>query len=93
MALQGDTCTKNSIDLIHIVAVANNKSDEEVITKYNKGMMPAIDFTNDQLKIIEADLNKYHSSEKTQHAMTILRGFQNRESPKALESIEVYDKT
>lgn len=77
--MQGDTCTKNKIDLKHIVAVANNKSDEEIIEKYGAARdMPGteVEFTNDQLKVIEADLNKHHPSAKVQHAMKILKGFQ-----------------
>lgn len=89
MALQGDTCFKNGIDLMHIVAVANNKSDEEIITKYNEGVMPVLSFTDEQLKLIEDDLNKYHPSSKAQHAIEILREFQNRGSPQALETTEV----
>lgn len=93
LALQGDTCIENSIDLMHIVAVANNKTDEEVITKYNEGVMPALNFTDEQLKVIEADLINHHSPEKAPHTMTILRGFQNRGSPRELESFEVSDQT
>lgn len=93
LALQGDACTENGIDLMHIVAVANNKTDEEVITKYNEGVMPALNFTDEQMKVIEADLIKYHSPEKAPHAMTILRGFQIRGSPRELEAFEVKDKT
>lgn len=91
LALQGDTCAKNNIDVNHIVAVATGKSDEELITKYNAGDMPAIDFTGDQLNVIEADLNKHHNSVKVQHAMKILRGL-NNPSPEVIQSTTVSDK-
>lgn len=74
---------------MHIVAVANNKTDEEIMTKYNEGVIPALNFTDEQLKVIEVDLVKHHSPEKAPHAMTILRGFQIRGSRRELESFEV----
>lgn len=74
---------------MHIVAVANNKSDEEIITKYNEGVMPILNFTDDQLKLIEDDLIKHHPSATIQHAMDILREFQNRDSHQASETAEV----
>lgn len=74
LALQGDTCTKNKIDLKHIVAVATNKSDEEINEKYKNGENISIkDFTNVQWDAIETDLSKNHSSDKVENAMKILR--------------------
>lgn len=89
LALQGDKCTINKIDMKHIVAVATGKSDEEIIAED----MINVVFNEGQLNVIEADLNKYHSSEKVQHAMKILRGLQNRASPEVFESTRVSDKT
>lgn len=71
---------------MHIIAVATNKSDDEIITKYKNGKrLSIVNFTDDQLNIIEVDLNKNHSSEKAQHAMKILRGLKKRASPKEVE--------
>lgn len=76
LALQGDTCTENSIDVMHIIAIANGKTDEEIRAKYKRGeTLSILNLTNDQLKLIEADLKSNHSSEKVEKAMEILRGF------------------
>lgn len=94
LAMQGDTCTKNKIDLKHIVAVANNLSDEEINEKYGVARdIPGteIEFTDDQFKLIETDLNKHHSSEKVQHAMKILRGLQKNAPLDVVESSVVSD--
>lgn len=71
---------------MHIIAVATDRSDEEVIAKYKNGeRLSIVNFTDNQLNTIEVDLNKNHSSEKAQHAMKILRGFTKRASPKEAE--------
>lgn len=91
LALQGDTCTINNIDMKHILATATSRSVEEFAHRYNQGEMPEIKFTDDQLNKIEADLYQHHSSEKAQHAMKILRELKNDIS--LTVSTAVSDKT
>lgn len=88
LALQGDTCTTNSIDAKHIRAVATNRTYEDVGAEHKEVGFVPLQYTDDQLNLVEADLNQHHSSEKVQHAMKILRGFQ-----KDLETAIVSDKT
>lgn len=93
--MQGDTCTTNNIDFKHIIAIGYNISEADVKTMYGDvRYLPdtAITFTEDQLKAIEAHFNKYHSSERVQRTMKILRGPQTA-TPQELESILVSDKT
>lgn len=88
LAMQGDTCTSNRIDFKRILAVAYNISENEVISRYGDlRHLPKtpIFFTEDQLKTIEDDLNKYHISERVQRTTKILRGPQTA-TPQDLES-------
>lgn len=87
--LQGDTCTQNNIDVMHVVAVATNKTYGEIVEKFNAKGWIELDFTDDQWRVVEADLNKYHSAEKVQHTIKILRGFQIHSSPEVIESTAV----
>ena len=90
--MQLDTCTKNNIDVKHATAVARNISIDEVNAQLQSmGHLP-LEFTDDQLKLIETDLNKSHSAENVQHAMQILRGFQNEASRHTQQSPIVSDK-
>lgn len=90
MMFQGDTCTKNSIDLRHIIAIATNKSDEEIIAKYNDGDSESLDLTDDQLKAVEVDLSKKHSAEKVERVSKIIRGLRD---PRTKELAEVSDNS
>lgn len=89
MALQGDTCTKKSINAIHIAAVAAGKSDEEINEMYNVEGAIQLDLTDNQFKMIGDDLNKEHASEKVQHAIKIFRGHQKGASPEEAKSAAV----
>lgn len=89
--MQGDTCTEDNIDVMHIIAIATGKTDEETLAKYKRGeTLSLLNLTNDQLKLIEADLKSDHLSEKVQNAMKILRGFR---SSNVLKSTGVSHKT
>lgn len=76
LALQGDTCTKNAIDLRYVVGVAYRISGEELNTKY-QNFSSTLNFTGKQLEVIEADLIKHYTSQKAEHAMKFLRAYHN----------------
>lgn len=74
LALQGDTCTKNAIDLKYILGVAYRISGEKLNIKY-QNLSSTLSFTAKQLEVIEADLNKHFTSQKAEHVMKILRAY------------------
>lgn len=75
-AMQGDTCTKNAIDLKHMVAVAININEDDVDA--NKDSIIEVKYFNDnQMELIEADLNKYQTSERVQQSIKLLRIIRN----------------
>lgn len=85
IALQGNTCAKNRLDLKRIVEIAldetegdNNPKDDDVAIE--------IIFTDNQLNVVISELDKYLSPEKVQRARKIFRGFQRDASPEELES-------
>lgn len=69
--MQGDTCTKNAIDLKHLVMIAFEISEKEV-HEIHKLISKLATCSEYQFEMIEADLNKHHTSEKVQNAMDIL---------------------
>lgn len=95
IAIQGDTCTKNSVDLKHISTVAVNNSE-----RYNNATNDAakdteamkIIFTDSELQVVETELSKYLEPEKVQRALTFYRGFQKHASQQELESSTVSDR-
>ena len=69
--MQGNTCTKNAIEMKHIFAVASNISEADVVT--NIGLVDQMKyFTDNQLKLIEADLTKHHASDVVERSMKLL---------------------
>lgn len=91
-ALQGDTCTKNAIDLKHIFVVAFNSDVEDKRAKNSDDSSASnILYTENELKVIETELSKTLTPEKVQNAMKILRGFQVGGSEKDLETGAVSD--
>lgn len=62
------------------MAIATNTTVDDVIAKYESTGDLAVEFTDNQLNVIESDLNKNHASEKVQFVMEILRGFQKEAS-------------
>lgn len=74
---------------MHIVAVATNKTDDEIKLKFSIDGAIEMDFTDDQWKAIEADLNMHHTSEQVQRTIKMLRGFQIHASTELFESTAV----
>lgn len=89
LALQGDTCTKNSLNLKNIFAIAfrsrtedRNVNDADVEDSISSKIL----YTENELKVIETELNKYLTSDKVSNAMKILRGFQMGATEQELDS-------
>lgn len=80
LALQGDTCVKNRIDLMRILITAFTSDVEEKIHTNERSSIANLLFTEKELEVIEAELGKTLTPEKVQNAMKVLRGFQNRDS-------------
>lgn len=75
--MQGDTCSENAIDLRHIVAVAQNLDDND----FHPDRDVTIDvknFTDSQMELVEADLEKSQTPEKVQRSMKLLRTVRNQ---------------
>ena len=92
LALQGDTCTKNRIDLKHIFVVAFNSDAEERKANNNnseESLSSHILYTENELKVIETELSKTLTPEKLQNAMKILNGFKIGASERDMESAAV----
>lgn len=71
IAVQQNTCTKNAIDLKHMVVVAFQINEKDVHDQTD--LMYEIKKCSEyQLHLIEADLIKHHAPHKVQHAMKIL---------------------
>lgn len=85
LALQGDTCTVDSINLKFVVGVAYKVNGEELNIKY-ESFLRTLTFSEKQLEVIEAGLNKRYSSEKVQTAMKILRAYYNAGTQQQQES-------
>lgn len=85
LALQGDTCTKDSITLKYIVGVAYKIHGEELNTKYTN-FLRILNFSEKQLEVIESNLNKHYVFEKVQSAMKILRAYHNAGTHQQQES-------
>lgn len=81
LALQGDTCEKNHIDLLRIFGTAFMSDVEDKISgKSGTNQKPSVSnllFTNKELEVIETELSKTLTPEKVQNAMKLLRAFQN----------------
>lgn len=87
IALQGDTCTKNAIDLKYIFVVAfSSDVENERAKNIDEDLSSNILYTENELKVIETELSKTLTPKKVQNAMKILRGFQTGGSEKDLES-------
>lgn len=86
LALQGDTCTKNAIDLKYIVGVAYRINDEDELNKKYRNFVRTPNFSGKQLEVIDADLNKHFTLEKVQHAMKILRAYHSTGTHQQQES-------
>lgn len=72
IAMQQNTCTKNAIDLKHMVVVAFQINQKDIHEQTD--LMSKLTMCSEyQLSLIEADLNRHHASQKVQHAMNILR--------------------
>lgn len=91
IALQGNTCAKDRLDLKGIVETAladtevvNHNSQTDDVTEDPQTI--EITFTDNQLNAVIGELNKYLSPEKVQRARKIFRGFQQTASPDELES-------
>lgn len=93
MGLQGDTCTTNKIDLKHIAAIATNRTIEDINADYESTGQLSLEFNDDQLKVIEGDLNKRHSSEKVQHTIEILSGLKKDTTMDAVRTAIVSSAT
>lgn len=74
LALQGNTCTRNAINLKYIVGIAYRINGDELNFKY-QNLSSTLSFTAKQLEVIEADLMKHHTAQKAEHAMKILRAY------------------
>lgn len=72
LAMQQNTCTKNAIDLKHMVVVAFQIHEKDVHEQTDL-MSKLTKCSEYQLNLIEADLNRHHASQNVQHAMKILR--------------------
>lgn len=72
IAMQQNTCTKNAIDLKHMVVVAFHINENDVHEQTDL-MSKLMTCSKYQFDLIEADLNRHHESQKVQHAMKILR--------------------
>lgn len=91
IALQGNTCAKDRLDLKGIIETAladtegdNNNSKTDDVTEDPQAI--EITFTDNQLSVVIAELNKYLSPEKVQRARKIFRVFEQNASPDELES-------
>lgn len=70
--MQGDTCTKNAIELKHMVAVAMKLNEDDVHENFDLTSIVRY-FGQNDLGLIEADLNKYQTLERIQRSMKLLR--------------------
>lgn len=70
MAVQGEACDREKIDLNQIFQSINN---EEM--RANADGKPSHYLTQDGLTIINAELSKLLTPQQTKHAMKILQGF------------------
>lgn len=87
LALQGDTCKKNAIDLKHIFTVAfSSDVDDKTAQNTDENSSSKLLFTENELKIVETELSKTLTPEKVQDAMKILLAFQHGDSDKDLAS-------
>lgn len=86
LALQGDTCTKNAIDLKDIVGIAYRISDSEELNRKYRSFIRIPNFNEKQLEVIETGLNKRYTSEKVEHVMKILRAYHNQGSHQQQEA-------
>lgn len=70
--MQQNTCTKNAIDLKHMVVVAFQINKEDV-NEQTDLISELAKCSEHQIKLIETDLNMHHASQNVQHVMEILR--------------------
>lgn len=80
LALQGDTCVKNRIDLMRILITAFTSDVAEKSNAYDKSSVAKLLFTEQELGVVESELSKTLTHKKVQNAMRLLRGFQNLNS-------------
>lgn len=96
IALQGNTCAKNRLNLRRIVETALDGTETENSAKNDdvaKDLQTIeIIFTDNQLNVVLAELSKYLLPENVQRARKIFRGFQQDASPEELESGSVGSK-
>lgn len=90
IALQGNTCAKNRLNLRRIVETALDGIEAENNSKNGDAakdpQILEIEFTDNQLEVVLAELSKYLTPENVQRARKIFRGFQRDASPEELES-------
>lgn len=71
VAMQRNTCTKNAINLKHMIVVAF-KINEKDVHDDNDLISKLATCSEYQFGMIEIDLNRHHTTEEVQHAMKIL---------------------